>query len=61
MIKPKFSKPDAIIWEYADLEVRARLVVEILGNNLSVVMLDKCGIIPPSMEEEVLETLHQVH
>ena len=54
-IEPKFSKPDAMIREYPDSKMRARLEVEDLGNNFSISMLDeKCIIFSQSMEEEVL-------
>ena len=44
------------------MEVLTRLGVEDLGNDIIEVVLDEETVmIPPSMEDEVWETLHQSH
>ena len=48
--------------EALDTEVRARLGVEALGNNLGIIVSDKDTVlIPLSMVEDALEALHQAH
>ena len=56
-VEPKFTKPDAILREFADSVVLTRLGVEEVGKNLKVAVLDTEAVsIPPSMEKEVLDT-----
>ena len=58
-VETKFSKSDAILREFADSDVLARLGVEEVGK--VSVLVSEAVVIPPSMEKEVLDTLHKNH
>ena len=58
--KPKLTQPDSILREFSYSEVLTRLGVEEVGQDLEVAVLDEeANVIPPSMEEEILELLHE--